>query len=389
MNFAAEISRRLENLVDSARREIPRLVAFFILVVALLLATFQTASGQELGTSDAGYIDGAIIRNQLRFRFDAGFDNPAPDRAEFFYPMCGCLPGGPGPPLAESRVDYQEFEEYLEYAFRPGMSAFVELPIRIIDPNINANDAGLGDIRAGIKYALIEDCDRWLTFQLRAYFPTGDGRRGLGTEHFSIEPGLLFQRSFDGFSVFSEFRTWVPFGTSTQTVSDPTLGNVEFDYSGSIVRYGVGFSYDILHFNDSPPEQSFAPYLSNGYPPQEMQSSMLPGYSPYRHDPVSYSEFAPDQNFDSYQQSAYSSSPSSDRLSAIVELVGWTIGSGLRSSASTTAPLASTTFDTIVNLKLGLRWTTAHDSIYVGSGHALTGDVWYQNLVRAEYAIRF
>jgi hypothetical protein len=72
-----------------------------------------------------------------------------------------------------------------------------------------------------------------------------------------------------------------------------------------------------------------------------------------------------------------------------VELVGWTIGSGLRSSASTTAPLASTTFDTIVNLKLGLRWTTARDSIYVGSGHALTGDVWYQNLVRAEYAIRF
>jgi len=37
------------------------------------------------------------------------------------------------------------------------------------------------------------------------------------------------------------------------------------------------------------------------------------------------------------------------------------------------SPLASTTFDTIVNLKLGLRWTTDHDSIYVGSGHAFNG----------------
>lgn len=389
MHRAAGTCSQSMNPVAIARREFLQLLAFFVVSAALILATLQTASGQELGTSDAGYIDGAIIRNQLRFRFDAGFDNPAPDRAEFFYPMCGCLPGGPGPPLAESRVDYQEVEEYLEYAFRPGMSAFVELPIRIIDPNINANDAGLGDIRAGIKYALIEDCDRWLTFQLRAYFPTGDGRRGLGTEHFSIEPGLLFQRDFDGFSVFSEFRTWVPFGTSTQTVSDPVLGNVEFDYSGSIVRYGAGFSYDILQFNDSPSEQYIAPYSPNGYPSQEMQSSMLPGYSPYRHDPVSYSEPASYQYFDPYQQSDYSSSPSGDRLSAIVELVGWTIGSGLRSSALPSAPLASTTFDTIVNLKLGLRWTTARDSIYFGSGHALTGDVWYQNLVRAEYAIRF
>jgi hypothetical protein len=380
MHCAAGTCSRRMNPVASARRELPRLLAFFVVAVALFLAAFQTVSGQELGTSDAGYIDGAIIRNQLRFRFDAGFNNPAPDRAEFFYPMCGCLPGGPGPRQAESGVDYQEVEEYLEYAFRPGMSAFVELPIRIIDPNVNANDAGLGDIRAGIKYALIEDCDRWLTFQLRGYFPTGDGRRGLGTEHFSIEPGMLFQRNFDGFSVFSEFKTWVPFGTSTQNV-----GGVEFDYSGSIVRYGVGFSYDLFQINHSPPEQYFSPYPPNVYPQQEM----LPGYSPYRHDSVSYSEFAPDQNFDPYQQSVYSSSPNSDRLAAIVELVGWTIGSGLRSSASTTAPLASTTFDTIVNLKLGLRWTTARDSIYVGSGHALTGDVWYQNLVRAEYAIRF
>ena len=153
---------------------------------------------------------------------------------------------------------------------------------------------------------------------MRGYFPTGDGRRGLGTEHFSIEPGLLFQRNFDGFSVFSEFKTWVPFGTSKHTVSDAVSGDVELEYSGSIVRYGVGFSYDLFQINHSPPDQYFSSRPPNVYPKQEMHSSMLPGYSPYRHDNVSYSEFAPDQNFDPYQQSVYSSSPNSDRLAAIV-----------------------------------------------------------------------
>ncbi len=70
------------------------------------------AAGQELGLqdSDAGYIDNAIVANRIRFRFDSAYNNPFADRAEFFYPTCGCFPGAPGPPLPESSVDYNELE---------------------------------------------------------------------------------------------------------------------------------------------------------------------------------------------------------------------------------------------------------------------------------------
>ena len=39
-----------------------------------------------------GYVDDAIVGSQVRIRFDAGFKDNAPDRAEFFYPQCGCNP---------------------------------------------------------------------------------------------------------------------------------------------------------------------------------------------------------------------------------------------------------------------------------------------------------
>jgi hypothetical protein len=74
-------------------------------------------------------------------------------------------------------------------------------------------------------------------------------------------------------------------------------------------------------------------------------------------------------------------------LAAVAKLVGWTCGGGLELSPSGT--LLDATHDTIVNLKLGLRWNTARDTFYVGYGRALTGDAWYRDLVRAEYAIRF
>lgn len=173
--------------------------AIVLTVLSSLLAGDRVTGAAETDDSKSGYIDGAIIRNQLRFRFDAGFDNPFPDRSEFFYAKCGCFSGrnGPGPPEAESRVDYQETEAYLEYALVSNFSAFVEVPFRFINPELNANANGQGDVRAGFKYGLIDDGDRWLTFQLRTYFPSGDGTLGLGTEHFSIEPGLLYQRDYD------------------------------------------------------------------------------------------------------------------------------------------------------------------------------------------------
>ena len=63
-------------------------------------------AGSRRRPSMVGYIEDAGIHSQIRLRFDAGFGNTAPDRAEFFYAKCGCFktwpvpytdPEGPGP----------------------------------------------------------------------------------------------------------------------------------------------------------------------------------------------------------------------------------------------------------------------------------------------------
>lgn len=205
-------------------------------LAALCVSVLWSTTGfAQLGGGDTsvGYIDSAVVQNQVRFRFDASFDNPTPDRAEFFYPQCGCFPGGPGP-LGQpvSRVDYQEISLFAEsLIFGDMVSGFVELPFRFIDPQGKANSEGVSDLNIGIKAALLANRCQRLTFQFRTYLPTGEGRKGLGTEHVSLEPALLCMRRFDGGTLEAEIRDWIPIdGTDA--------------FAGNVLRYGVGVSLD-------------------------------------------------------------------------------------------------------------------------------------------------
>src|SRR5262249_40175955 len=107
-----------------------------------------------------------------------------------------------------------------------------EVPYRFINPDQNANADGFGDLEAGFKYAFIACEGNYLTFQFKVYTPTGDAFRGLGTDHTSVEPGILFQRCVrERWTVFGELRDWI--------ATDGT------DFSGNVLRYGVGVGYDV------------------------------------------------------------------------------------------------------------------------------------------------
>jgi hypothetical protein len=76
----------------------------------------------------------------------------------------------------------------------------------------------------------------------------------------------------------------------------------------------------------------------------------------------------------------------------VVEVVGWTVLDGLASGSldGVTPFFVDATGDTIVNLKVGARISLTHqDSLYVGYGRALTGDVWYEDIARFEYRWTF
>lgn len=286
------------------------------------------------GAAPGGYIDNAIPMTQFRFRFDAAYDNPTPDRTEFFYPKCGCFrgimgsaafdPNAPGPPLPETGVDYQEYRMYLEVAPWQNASAFVELPFREINPVVNNNTGGLGDLIAGFKAVLWSNpCKQhYLTFQMKVYTPTGDGDRGLGTDHASIEPGLLYTvRTDSGFTIFSELRHWVPLSDSIEVVTGD-------EWDGDVLRYGIGIGYDVINRCDT-------------------------------------------------------------RLTPVIEFVGWSIFDGFTTDLNAPNAARDVAGDTIVNAKFGARYTTGPNSFYAGYGTALTSDVWYEDILRLEYRRAF
>jgi hypothetical protein len=276
------------------------------------------------GVAYGSYIDSALIRNQVRIRFDAAYKDNRPDRAEFFYAKCGCFPGAPGPPKGETRVDYQDISAYLEGALATRFSVFVEAPVRFLNPEQNNNTAGYADMNMGAKAALISTPEQVLTFQFRTYVPTGADHRGLGNDHVSLEPALLlWQQINDRLYAEAELRDWIPINGT--------------DFAGNVIRYGVGFSYFLV-----------------GEP-------QLPG----RH-----------------VESALSVAP-------VIEFVGWTVLSGREFDAGENL-VKNAAGDTIVNAKFGLRLGYGDNhSFAVSYGRALTGAVWYKEIVRVEYRLAF
>lgn len=190
----------------------------------------QGTSGPRVSDSSVGYIDPAIPGNIFRLRFDDSFNDNRPTRAEFFYPKGGPL--GPGLPIPEPSVDFQELSTYLEMTATDRLSAFINLPVRVLEPAIGPDHQGFSDLDAGAKFAFLYKPDRVGTFQFRTYAPTGNSHEGLGTHHVSLEPALLFYNGIsERLALESELRLWVPIGGT--------------DFAGNIIRYGAGLHYDL------------------------------------------------------------------------------------------------------------------------------------------------
>ena len=280
--------------------------------------------------SMVGYIDNAIVGSQIRLRFDAGFDNNRPDRAEFFYAQCGCdPPPARGPQGLVLHLNFQQLYMRAEYAPVHRFSVFAEVPIRWVQPQqfvpntgSFSNQAGLSDVQAGFKFALLASHEHYVTFQFLAAFPSGDSSKGLGTNHYSVQPSLLFfQKVTDRLSFEAQLGGWHP------------LEGASPGFPGDVLTYGLGPSYEL-----------------------------------YRGERV---RFAP-----------------------VIELVGWRVLGGLETNGdlinSPAGPVVSSEGTNIVNLKAGARTSIGnHNSFYFGYGQALSHELWYKHLVRVEYRYTF
>jgi hypothetical protein len=292
-----------------------------------------------------GYIDNAIVGSEVRVRFDAAFDDQNPDRAEFFYAKCGCYrfdgadPNAPGPPPGSSmsaipkNLNFQQLYIAGEFAPIHRFSLFTEIPVRWIQAQgitpVNGgtfpNQGGLSDIMAGFKFAAIASQRTYLTFQFRTYFPSGDASEGLGTHHYSVEPGVLyFQKLSDRLALEAQVRDWHPIGGSS-SLGTGVSGSGGF--AGDVFMYGVG-----------------------------------PSYVAYNGERV--------------------------RFTPVIELFGWTVLSGLQ-TATAPAPTKVGGMNIVnIKIGARTSFGT-HSSIYVGYGRALTSADWYEDIVRVEYRYSF
>jgi hypothetical protein len=284
--------------------------------------------------SMVGYIDNAIVGSEIRIRFDAGFDDNRPDRAEFFYAQCGCdgSPAkGPFPGLV-LHLNFQQLYMRAEYAPTKRFSGYVDVPIRWVQPQQFVpqtapgftNKAGISDVMAGFKFAAVATSEHYLTFQLSAAFPSGDSMKGLGTNHYSIQPEVLFfQRLGDRSAVEAQLGDTHPIGSTSLS-----------GFAGDVFTYGIGPSYEL-----------------------------------YRGENV--------------------------RITPVIEMVGWRVIGGRETNGDFFSlpghpVVVSADGTNIVNLKAGFRTSVGnHNSLYVGYGQALTHEMWYKHIVRIEYRYTF
>jgi hypothetical protein len=225
---------------------------------AIRLARWLWATRHAVPDEGIGYervamapfiLDIARPMRQTALRIDAAHGWGLPDRSEAFWAK---TVNGRGPKLPERSVSYQDIA-YLTEVGGSGFSVRTVVPLRILDPEINSNTAGMGDMQLLTKTVLLNG-KRWTLTQVNdVWFNTGAVRKGLGKGHISMAPGLVtsFQWT-DTTCLHAQCKYEFPIA------GDPI-------FSGQLLHWGFGMShlwYDSDAFAIIPTiETSFVSFL--------------------------------------------------------------------------------------------------------------------------------
>jgi hypothetical protein len=294
--------------------------------LGVLALAGTSARGQTGGEGSVGYIDSAMPTTEFRFRYDATFDANRVYRAEFMYPKPS--------------------------AFRTAPSPFTDPHAPGGDPNEILKRLDTQDFTGYAELAVTD----WLSGfaevpQRMLHEGTGENHTGIGDMNAGARVAVLLENEY---GVTLQLRTYIPTGFVKANLGNdhvslepavlwycrpaerllfegelrdwiPVGGT---DFAGNVVRYGVGVSYDV----------SWTPKA---------------------------------------------------RITPVVELVGWTVLSGKDLNPLAFPVPEDAAGQTIVNVKTGVRAGVGPHDVYVGFGRALTGDVWYKDILRVEYRLRF
>jgi hypothetical protein len=110
-------------------------------------------------------------------------------------------------------------------------SVGTELPLIWLNPTINPNTSGFGDMSVTTKLVLLKGQSLQLTQITRTHMPTGQASSGRGNGHVSMEPGLVARYTRDERTMFHGMFTFLfPIG------GDPNFSGEVLEYSFGVAR---------------------------------------------------------------------------------------------------------------------------------------------------------
>ena len=163
--------------------------------------------------------------NNIRIRSDFEYGWQFPNRAEYLW---AAPPKGPKTP--EIGLDLQEYSILMEMGSET-FSFGTELPLIWLNPTINPNTSGFGDMSVTTKLVLVKGQSLQLTQITRTHIPTGQASSGRGSGHFAMEPGLIGSYTRDEGTMFHGMITLLfPIG------GDPNFSGEVLEYSFGVAR---------------------------------------------------------------------------------------------------------------------------------------------------------
>ena len=177
-------------------------------------------------------IDIAQPMNQFAFRMDAAYGWLSPDAAQWLFAQPSSL-GGQGPPAIEHAVNYQDLGFLTEFGTR-AFSVRTVIPVRMVDPEINPNTAGLGDIQLENKILLLDGKSWKICPVVGFFFNSGDPHKGLSTGHIPMEPGVLASYKWTPATILhTEAKYLFPLGG-------------DLSAEGNVLTWGFGVSHILI-----------------------------------------------------------------------------------------------------------------------------------------------
>jgi len=106
----------------------------------------------------------------------------------------------------DGTTDEQELEAELEWALTKRLGIVIEVPFLSLDPDVDDNTTGFGDLVVAGRALLIDGDESMMAVNLAVSTPTGDESRGLGAGETIISPTVsLWQDLGNWLSAHAQF----------------------------------------------------------------------------------------------------------------------------------------------------------------------------------------